>query len=305
MVAGSWDDIKDEFASHGDLVWIDQKEHFHSITRKTAIILVAVDQIMAHFKMNYSHIIKTDDDSYVDLDGWRDFVVRHGSKQLDYAGKFQAGPSPIRDPENKYYTSVEEYPEPFFPAYCQGLGFLMSHGFVQCATSSGHIANVRYLKHEDVYVGMLAERCGLSNGITSIKEHVLRPFRTGLAQDAQKERDAVYNRIGRIEKKDLPKAEMVGKLVQHHIHSDADMIDHHTSYLNSRDIIIRSLDEIHVNDQLEFYFDDHWCWLECVVMGITRGKNILLRFPADGYVQSYNFEQNRGLLRKPSGLLSK
>ena len=40
VVAGDWELISDEFFAFGDLIWIDEKEHFHKITFKNPLSLL-------------------------------------------------------------------------------------------------------------------------------------------------------------------------------------------------------------------------------------------------------------------------
>ena len=190
LVAGEWDKVSEEFFEHSDLIWIDTEEGYYNteegyygITQKTALFLVVVDQVTKLLKTEYSYALKTDDDSYVALDRIRKYLADLKELGKDYAGKFTAHDcvAPLRDPQNRYSVSFEEYPEPSFSQYAQGGGIFLSKKFVECASSEGNIANMRYLKFEDAYVGLLARRCGMSN-VHHIQDEELRMYRSGLTE---------------------------------------------------------------------------------------------------------------------------
>ena len=255
LVAGPWADIESEYNEKGDLIWIDEEEVYNGeqsvLTLKTYSFLAIVYAAMQKNqqsgddtgKYEYSHVFKTDDDSYFNIDalrtevdtpdpsiqeqykGWpmSDFVGR----DHDFVGQCQLKFKEVhREDDYKWPLREETYPESFYPRYCQGAGFGISKKFLQCAVSQGHIANVRFMPFEDVAVGMLSERCGVSPQWPSTA--AVKVFR--YKSDEAKKR----TQTGDKRNDDLvaPGACMSGKIVQHRIIDDEDMEDHHKTVLD-------------------------------------------------------------------------
>ena len=272
VVAGDWELISDEFFAFGDLIWIGVKEHFHAITYKASAFFVVVDRLTREFNINYNYAMKTDDDSYVAMDRVSALLEHLGEDKAvrpDYIGRCNDGISPIRDVEHKYYTSWEEYPEKMFPAYCQGCGYLLSNMFVKCLSSHHNVGTLRYLKHEDVFVGLLAQRCGVTN-IHFIDEYHVRPFRTGLSQGnafVAKEKERINSNGDPVADEKLSMPEMAARVIQHRINSDADMVRHYKSHHDSR--LILSSEDIFTGDLVEYYYNDDYGWLGADVKNVS------------------------------------
>ena len=207
-----------------DLVWIDKEEAFSLLTLKTSLFIQVVDDMALELNLEYSHILKTDDDSYVALGRLEDYIRRRqaAGNAINYWG--QCRPKyvkPIRDSNHTYNVEFREYPESYYPPYCQGAGFVLSRLFVHCAGSQGHIKRARYLSMEDVFVGLLAARCGIWP--TSDRNTLIKVYRV--------EGATVFNR--RVPTGSwLPNATMDGKILQHQIGDDKDMLNHHSSVIN-------------------------------------------------------------------------
>jgi len=275
IVAGDWSLVAEEFYTFGDLIWIDVEEHYHKITYKTAAFFAVVDRVTSELNIDYAYAMKTDDDSYVALDRIEAFLKHLNDENKavkpDYIGKCNAGVSPIRDIEHKYYTSLEEYPERLFPTFCQGCGFLLSNIFIKCLSSHHNVGVLRFLKHEDVFIGLLAQRCNVTN-IQFINENHLRQFRTGWSHGnskaTAKERERIISNGNPVDDEELPMPEMAARMIQHRINSDADMIRHYRSHLDSR--LILSSEDISVGDFVEYYFSDEYGWLGADVKNVSN-----------------------------------
>jgi hypothetical protein len=226
IVAGEWDDeIQNEYDNYGDLFWIDREETYDSedsvLTFKSqSFVTVMYNKLMTleeeaeeeeeeeySDNANVSFLFKTDDDSYVALNRLHHALMRESD--YDYWGKCnEAGWKPHRDKSNKWYLGYEIYPEPEYPAFCQGAGIAMSKYFLDCAVGYNHTSNVRYLPNEDVAIGMLAERCDIS-----------------ISDD-----DRVWIRYDHED----DKVTMHKKIVQHYVKDERDMRDHHQSVTGVR-----------------------------------------------------------------------
>mmetsp|Transcript_15927 Transcript_15927/g.45808 ORF Transcript_15927/g.45808 Transcript_15927/m.45808 type:complete len:759 (-) Transcript_15927:130-2406(-) len=249
-------------------MWIDTKEHFHEITYKTATFFAVVDRLTRELGIDYAYAMKTDDDSYVALDRIASYLDIQVGKP-DYVGKCVGPREPFRNPSSRYYTSYTEYPEEFFPEYCQGLGFLLSSHLIECVVT--HMENCRFLKHEDVFIGSLAQRCQVKNTL-AVPEYNFRPYRSGCMcddlQTVHKEMEGLKQDGNSVDDNDLSAAEMAARMIQHRINSDADMIRHYRSHLDSR--LILSSEDISVGDFVEYYFSDEYGWLGADVKNVSN-----------------------------------
>jgi len=272
LVAGHWNEIKEEFKEKGDMIWIDREEDYLKITEKTASFLQLVDDITTSLNVEYDYALKVDDDAYVALDrlGARLNFISQKWKKADYWGFFSHQVRPTRDPKLKWYVTTDEYPEEWYPSYCQGAGYLLSRKFVHCAASLGHISNSRYMKFEDVFVGILAERCQITSIFDESK--LVRVFRSGLLNhDTERERELIRNNVRKVNSGDkwLQKPEMADRIIQHCIFNDHDMVDYHSSYSLQKAL---QLDTIDVDDEVDFYYDSKYGWCRSRVMSIKEIK---------------------------------
>ena len=241
LVAGPWEDVKDEYMFYQDMIWIDEDEVYKGedsvLTYKTMSYFAITHKLARSVEDGgFSYAIKTDDDSYVNVEGIYNKVFHAIEKEdngggdvekLHYFGQcpqFQVLPS--RDPENKWSVSYATYPEPKFPLYCQGAGFGLSRELLSCAGNS--VATMRYQPFEDASIGMLAERCGYKPTMVA----GVKVFRA----DTPKERQCVNKSIPMKEcYKDDPNGwppkppNMKKILIQHRVETKEDMITIHKS----------------------------------------------------------------------------
>lgn len=247
LVAGTWTDkLSREFQTYRDMIWIDQAEVYDAeksvLTYKTQSFASIVHTEMKKFEKTegykYSYLLKTDDDSYVNLSYLQYELMERKRMTPIYplSVPFMWGfcrplqMKPLRSSVDKWSVSNSSYPEEFYPRYCQGAGFALSRQLVDCIVDNHHIARMRFMPFEDVSMGMLAERCSVTLFIHAFE--LIQLYRTKWPWGTADERNRVNNNLGRLPDGDwLPKADMTGKLIQHRINSDADMIEHHLSAL--------------------------------------------------------------------------
>jgi hypothetical protein len=230
LIAGSWDEIENEFNQHHDILWIDEEEVYNKeqsvLTLKTYSFIKIMDIILKEKKISYSHLFKTDDDSYVNLKALQREVDVNPN---DYIGHCQQHEyKVIRDDSYKWQLTNQTYPEEYFPKYCQGAGYILSRNFVQCSSSLGHISQVRFMPFEDAAVGMLAERCGISPSQAMTSEIKISRY------DSDEANRRV--RMGDENKDGLVPIEtcMTGKIVQHRVIDEIDMKELHKAVVNPK-----------------------------------------------------------------------
>ena len=172
VMAGEWDDIHAEFKENQDIIWLDRPERYEDLTFKTGVFLSAVAK---HAKGGYSHLIKTDDDIFWNMHEVNKLFSRGGEAyNVDYYGNCITDQNlPYRPYQKdqldeymqKFIIDKETYPERCFPPYCFGWGYMISADFGNCIER--HIEGIRFHPFEDVWVGLLAERCDVE--VTKLK----------------------------------------------------------------------------------------------------------------------------------------
>eukprot|EP00984_Skeletonema_dohrnii_P006780 scaffold2419_cov126-Skeletonema_dohrnii-CCMP3373.AAC.6 len=212
VIAGSWNDIKEEYHEYKDIIWIDMQESFRLITYKISMFFQVVNMMASELNLTYSHVLKTDDNSYVALGRLEQLVKREDPKHLDYWGHTHSKyVKPIRDPENRYYESLDQYPEPYYPPYVTGSAILLSRKTVECVTKT--MQEARFLDMEDVFIAIVAARCGY----VPTHSNFVRVYR-----------DSMHANRWTTEH-DTQEVTMKNTIVQHHILSPGDMVAHHES----------------------------------------------------------------------------
>merc|ERR1740124_1202648 len=232
LVAGPWSAISEEYETQKDLVWIDEEEVYDGersvLTFKTASFVSIVHILSTQLHKTYDYIFKTDDDSYVDLVKLRTQLYASSHEPYDYWGWCQTkNYPPLRGSESKWSISNESYPEPMYPKYCQGAGFAVSRKFATCMAGRGSLAQARFMPFEDVAMGLQAERCNVTPTMVE-NQAQFRNYRV----NSEEERKKVTLNKGKLDDKSLPTADMTDKIVQHRIHSDYDMKQHHEAVLD-------------------------------------------------------------------------
>jgi hypothetical protein len=154
VVSGQWEVIEEEFYAQGDLIWLDMPEDFLLLTYKTQALFHALDRLSGG---EYDYFMKTDDDSYVGVDAIGEILKRHDPGYWGYCMFDDFYRLPYRDPDHKYYVSNETWPGEYFPVWAQGMGYVLSRSFIQCALE--FFPTMKFMTMEDVAIGIAAEHC--------------------------------------------------------------------------------------------------------------------------------------------------
>lgn len=152
ILAGPFEDIRQEYEETQDIIWLDIPEGYLTLTYKTQIFMHIVHNID---KLTYA--FKTDDDSFVFVERLKKELTK---TKPDYWGRLFHNARVNRNPNHKWYISVEEYPDKYFPDYCSGTGYALSTSFLKCAVTK--FQTMPFMKWEDVATGMLAKRCNIA-----------------------------------------------------------------------------------------------------------------------------------------------
>lgn len=230
LVAGPWEDIEEEYKTYHDLVWINEEEVYNGeksvLTYKTMAFVQIAHNLSTSNGFNIKYIFKTDDDSYVQIPLLYEVLLERDHEEYNYWGWCQDEEiKPVRDGGFKWSISYETYPESTFPRYCQGAGFALSWKFIDCAAGSkNHISRIRFMPFEDVAMGLLAFRCGMSPTMAGDKR-LLHMYRTDRAEEVYR----VNHGQDKIDKSMFPVPDMTGRILQHRIDGPWDMREHYLS----------------------------------------------------------------------------
>ena len=143
--------IVEEGRKYRDIVMFDFLDTYNNLTIKT---LASFDWAYKNFNAHY--FIKVDDDFFIHLN--RIVAV---SKKYNYKESFVLGlcPSNLIAIEKKDKTSLDIYPDGFFPPYCKGGTYVVTRAGVEALLTDA--ATIPLTKHEDVAIGILAGKTNL------------------------------------------------------------------------------------------------------------------------------------------------
>jgi hypothetical protein len=165
VVAGDFRAVEEEFFREKDILWVDTEERYESLWFKTG----AMFAIFYRHIQNFDFVLKTDDDSYINLPELQDELTEGGEGYLsEYFGRCHVKRvMPYRPAQEKrlppyfrkFIVDKVTYPEKWYPPYCQGAGYLVGPRFLECI--GREVAHIRFHPFEDVAVGIIAERCDI------------------------------------------------------------------------------------------------------------------------------------------------
>ncbi|KAJ9173286.1 hypothetical protein P3X46_016437 [Hevea brasiliensis] len=155
-----------ELQTYGDIQLVPFVDYYNLITWKTVAICTFGAEVIS---ANY--VMKTDDDAFVRVDevlaSLRRTNIRHG---LLY-GLINYNAQPHRNPNSKWYISVEEWPESFYPPWAHGPGYVVSQDIAKAVYKRHKKGQLKMFKLEDVAMGIwIAEMKKGSLHVTYVNE---------------------------------------------------------------------------------------------------------------------------------------
>ena len=141
-------------------------EGYFKLSAKTDFMLRAGAVMMKASKTSavsfYQFLVKTDDDTYVDLEVFARVISQTASNKA-YGGLCRSDNKPKRSKTSKFYLSPSNYPYKYFPPYCEGPFYYLPYDLVSKSLNSSRVLretgsmDARVLtsisKFEDVMVG--------------------------------------------------------------------------------------------------------------------------------------------------------
>ena len=154
-------ELVQEFVKYGDIIQGDFIEHYKNQTYKTIMGLTWVKQFCNQAKF----ILNTNDDTMVDpyhlVDFLQTMVQENKSENLLYCSTF-FDQGPVRNPSDKNYITLNEYPYDKFPPHCEGFGYILSKDALDSLLQAAE--TVPFLWLDDVYTtGFLALKADIKH----------------------------------------------------------------------------------------------------------------------------------------------
>ncbi|KAG9472128.1 beta-1,3-galactosyltransferase 4 [Eleutherodactylus coqui] len=143
-----------EAVTHRDIIQANFTDTYRNLTLKTVTGLTwALEKCKGA-----QYLFKTDDDVFVNTVLLSQFL--RGKYGLQYMGRLHWHVSPTRDRDHQHYVSHEMYGDSYFPPYCSGTGYILSHGAARLILEQ--VRSGPWLPLEDVYIGILAQAAGIA-----------------------------------------------------------------------------------------------------------------------------------------------
>ena len=144
IISGDWtEELATEAINHHDILWIDDEEDYRRLTWKTLAFFRAARKWLGNVK----HVLKADDDSYVNMEAIENYLE---SNDPDYLGYCMKGQSP------RFRQMLEDV----YPPYASGAGYLISNSFLRCMDDLAD--RWPSVIDEDANTGLLARECSVS-----------------------------------------------------------------------------------------------------------------------------------------------
>ncbi|XP_022087477.1 beta-1,3-galactosyltransferase 1-like [Acanthaster planci] len=141
--------LEEESRKHHDVLQEDFQDAYRNMTLKT---IMGMKWASTHCPQA-SYVMKTDDDMYISYDNLIKLLTNATTPSTNYTvGYLAIRSAPRRRPNNKWYMPKQLFPDPVYPSYVTGGGYVLSNDVVRKVYEKS--LDTRYLPIEDVFVGV-------------------------------------------------------------------------------------------------------------------------------------------------------
>lgn len=149
--------LKQENLKHNDLIQSDFMDTYNNLTIKTMVIM----DWLATRCPTAAYAMKIDSDMFLNIDNLVIMLQKPQIPRVNYlTGMLMWNRPVLRSKNSKWYVSEEMYPEPTYPTYTLGMGYIFSNDlpnkYVEISKS------IKPFNIEDAYIGMCMKKLGLS-----------------------------------------------------------------------------------------------------------------------------------------------
>ncbi|KAK9540966.1 hypothetical protein VZT92_003381 [Zoarces viviparus] len=149
--------LRQENLQRHDLIQSDFMDTYLNLTIKTMVIM---DWLATRCR-SAAYAMKVDSDMFLNVDNLVVMLQKPGIPKVDYlTGMLMWNRPVIRSKNSKWFVPEEMYPEPQYPTYTLGMGYVVSNDlpekFVEVSKS------IKPFNIEDAYIGMCMKKLGLA-----------------------------------------------------------------------------------------------------------------------------------------------
>ncbi|XP_067253011.1 beta-1,3-galactosyltransferase 2-like [Chanodichthys erythropterus] len=149
--------LEEESRQHRDLLQSNFMDSYFNLTIKTMVIMdwLATRCPQATFSM------KVDSDMFLNLENLMTLLLAPNTPRQNYiTGMVMWNRPVVRNQNSKWYVSEELYPEPNYPTYLLGMGYVFSNDLPEKIVEASKV--VKAFNIEDAYVGTCLKQLGVA-----------------------------------------------------------------------------------------------------------------------------------------------
>lgn len=146
------EELWDEARTYGDIQMMPFVDYYSLITWKTLGICIFGAEIASA-----KYIMKTDDDAFVRVDEVLASLKRINAESGLLYGLVNSDSQPHRNPDSKWFISMEEWPEDNYPTWAHGPGYVVSSDIAKTISKKYKEGSLKMFRLEDVAMGIWIE----------------------------------------------------------------------------------------------------------------------------------------------------
>ncbi len=148
--------LEEESRQHRDLLQSNFVDSYFNLTIKTMVIM----DWLATRCPQAAYAMKVDSDMYINVENLITFLLSPNTPRENYiTGHLMWDRSVVRNKNSKWYVSEELYPEPKYPTYLLGMGYVFSNDLPEKIVEASK--KVKAFNIEDAYVGACLKQLGI------------------------------------------------------------------------------------------------------------------------------------------------
>nr|XP_019962996.1 PREDICTED: beta-1,3-galactosyltransferase 2-like [Paralichthys olivaceus] len=149
--------IQQENLQHHDLIQSNFMDTYLNLTIKTMVIM----DWLATRCPTAAYAMKIDSDMFLNIDNLVIMLCTPGMPQVNYlTGMLMWDRPVVRSKDSKWYVSEELYPDPSYPTYTLGMGYVFSNDLPKKYVEISKL--IKPFNIEDAYIGMCMKKLGLA-----------------------------------------------------------------------------------------------------------------------------------------------
>ncbi len=149
--------LEEESRQHRDLLQSNFVDSYFNLTIKTMVVM----DWLATRCPQAAYAMKVDSDMYINVENLMTFLLSPNTPRQNYiTGHLMWDRPVIRDKNSKWYVAEELYPEPKYPTYLLGMGYVFSNDLPEKIVEASK--EVNHFNIEDAYVGACLKQLGVA-----------------------------------------------------------------------------------------------------------------------------------------------